>query len=264
LGTWNDKPPSEERGSPRAPSDPRANRRAEWKNQERVAAAAHDGTQSRDAVRWTGDVEMLTLYHAPGSPSARALWLLEELDADYQVEYVSFPRADGSGADPKNPHPHGFAPALDHDGHIVSETGAIFLYLIDLHSNSPLGVPIGNPLRGQYVSWLFYQVGLSEPLIYMKGANVLGQDASMSRLYGAMMRRMERTLETGPFILEERFTALDILYVSLFEDACSLLPKSRIIDAYLERGRDREARQRARARDKPPIDPTRAGPSSAA
>ena len=41
---------------------------------------------------------MLTLYHAPRSRSARFLWLLEELGAEYQVEYVDIVRNDGSGA----------------------------------------------------------------------------------------------------------------------------------------------------------------------
>ena len=34
---------------------------------------------------------MLTLYHAPGSFSARILWLLEELDAEYRLEIVRAP-----------------------------------------------------------------------------------------------------------------------------------------------------------------------------
>jgi len=58
---------------------------------------------------------MLTLFHAPASPSSRVVWLLEELHADYKLEIVNFPKDDGSKADPRNPHPHGYAPALVHD-----------------------------------------------------------------------------------------------------------------------------------------------------
>ncbi|MCY4756594.1 glutathione S-transferase family protein [Pelomonas aquatica] len=190
---------------------------------------------------------MLTLYHSPGSFSSRILWLLEELEADYAVEIVSYPKADGSNADPRNPHPRGYTPALSHDGHVVTETGAIALYLTDLFPQSPVGVPSANPLRGRYLTWLFYQVGLTEPLVYMKGRKLLAQDAPMRYLDGEMMKHIEATLAAGRYILGDRFTAVDILCMSLFEHARPLLDDSALIDAYLARA-DRPARRRAAAR----------------
>ena len=118
---------------------------------------------------------MLTVYHAPGSFSSRVLWLLEELGADYHIERVRYPQPDGSQADPRNPHPHGYTPVLVHDGQLVTETGAIALYLTDLFPQSPVGVPVGHPLRARYLTWLFYQVGLTEPLVYMKARQLLAQ-----------------------------------------------------------------------------------------
>lgn len=190
---------------------------------------------------------MLILYHAPGSFSSRILWLLEELGADYQIEVVSYPRTDGSNADPRNPHPHGYTPALAHEDQVVTETGAIALYLTDLFPQAEVGVPVGHPLRARYITWLFYQVGLTEPLVYMKGKQLLAQDAAMSHLNEAMMRHIEDTLAAGPYILGERFTAVDILYMSLFEQARQLLGPSEVLDAYLARA-DRPARQRAIAK----------------
>jgi glutathione S-transferase len=192
---------------------------------------------------------MLTLFHAPRSPSSRIVWLLEELQAEYRLEIVNFPQRDGSKADPKNPHPHGYAPALMHDGALITESGAITLYLTDLYPNSTIGVPLRDPLRARYVTWLFYQVGLSEPLFYMKGTQVLQTDEAMSRLYLAMMRNIERTLSDGPFILGERFTAVDILYMSLFEHSRAILGQSDLIEDYCRRGLARPARQRALSKD---------------
>jgi len=160
---------------------------------------------------------------------------------------VSYPKADGSNADPRNPHPHGYTPALVHDGQAVTETGAIALYLTDLFQQSEVGVAVGHPLRARYLTWLFYQVGLTEPLVYMKGNLMLAQDALMSRLDRDMMRHIEATLAAGPYILGERFTAVDILYMSLFEQARTLLGTSAVLDAYLARA-DRPARQRAIAK----------------
>jgi glutathione S-transferase len=188
---------------------------------------------------------MLVLFHAPASPSSRVVWLLEELHADYRLEIVSYPKNDGSNADPRNPHPHGYTPALEHNGALVTETGAITLYLTDLFPHSSIGIPIGDPLRAHYVTWLFYQVGLAEPLFYMKGTKVLETDAAMSRLYEAMMCHVEKTLGKGPYILGERFTAADILYMSLFERARELLGKRDWMEAYIARGLDRPARRTA-------------------
>ena len=188
---------------------------------------------------------MLTLFHAPASPSFRIVWLLEELQAEYRLEWVSYPREDGSNTDTRNPHPHGYTPALEHNGVLVTESGAIALYLTDLFPQSPISIPIGDPLRARYVTWLFYQVGLAEPLLYMKGTKALEADATMSRLYGAMIYNIEKTLAQGPFLLGERFTAADILYMSLFDRARELIGKLDWIEAYIARGLDRPARQRA-------------------
>lgn len=188
---------------------------------------------------------MLTLFHTPASPSSRVVWLLEELHAEYRLEIVSYPSEDGSNVDPKNPHPHGFTPALKHEGALVTETGAISLYLTDLFPRSSIGIPLGDPLRARYVTWLFYQVGLTEPLVYMKGTKMLETDAAMSRLYTGMMSHIAKALAQGPYILGERFTAVDILYVSLFERARALLGKLDWLDAYIARGNNRPARQKA-------------------
>jgi glutathione S-transferase len=194
---------------------------------------------------------MLKLFHSPGSFSSRIVWLLEELGADYTIDIVSYPKPDGTGAtvgaDPRNPHPHGYTPALAHDDHVVTETGAIALYLTDLFPQSEIGVPVGHPLRARYITWLFYQVGLTEPLVYMKGTKLLAQDAAMSHLNDAMMKHIEATLTEGLYILGERFTAVDILYMSLFEHARPLLGASAVLDAYLARA-DRPARRRAVAK----------------
>src|ERR1700734_2816942 len=119
---------------------------------------------------------MLTLFHPRHWPSSRIIWLLEELQGDYQLESVNFPKLDGSNADPKNPHPHGYTPALVHNRALVSESGAIALYLTDLYPNSSMGVPLQDPLRARYVTWLFYQVGLTVPLMYMRETQVLKVD----------------------------------------------------------------------------------------
>lgn len=190
---------------------------------------------------------MLTLFHAPGSASTRILWLLEELEADYElVEVAPGPGPDGA-KDPRNPHPHGYAPALVHDGALVTESGAIALYLTDLHPDAGLGPLPGEPERGAYLSWLFFQVGVAEPLVYMQARGHLAGDPAMSGLSHAMLEQVDAAVAEQPFLLGQRFSAVDVLFMSLLEQARPLLPPSSAREAYLGRA-DRPARQRAVAR----------------
>ena len=87
-------------------------------------------------------------------------------------------------------------------------------------------------------------MGLTEPLLYMQGHQMLAQDIAMTQLNTAMMRHIEATLADGPNLLGRRFTAVDILTVSLFEQARPLLGGAAWIEAYLARA-DRPARRRA-------------------
>ena len=95
---------------------------------------------------------MITLFHHPKSRSTRFIFLLEELEAPYQLRSVTIRRSDGSGAvDPANPHPHGKVPAISDDGVIVFESPAIALYLTDRFPKNHLGPLAGEPGRGAYL-----------------------------------------------------------------------------------------------------------------
>ena len=95
---------------------------------------------------------MLTLIHAPRSRSSRFLWLLEEIGAPYEIQYVSIRRSDGSGAlDAANPHPHGKVPLLKDGATVVFEQTAIALYLSDKFPDAKLGPAIGDPREGRFL-----------------------------------------------------------------------------------------------------------------
>ena len=107
---------------------------------------------------------MLTLYHSPQTRSSRFIWLLEEIGEPYGIEYVTIQRGDGTGErDPKNPNPDGRVPTLVHDGVQVSESAAIALYLSDAFPAAQLGPAVGDPGRGNFLTWLYYYAGEVEP-----------------------------------------------------------------------------------------------------
>ena len=197
---------------------------------------------------------MLRLIHSPQSRSSRIIWLLEELGAPYEVEYVTIKRADGSGAsDPSNPHPDKKVPAIVHDGEVVTESAAIVLYLTDLFPEAGLGPLPGEPGRAAYLSWLAYYAGVAEPVMAFEVAKLGDHPMLRGTFRGLeeMNRRLVETLGKSPYLLGETFSGVDILFASIGQGARMMLPDGEVIDSYLERCQDRPALARALSKDAP-------------
>lgn len=196
---------------------------------------------------------MLTLFHAPWSRSSRMVWLLEELGADYEIRYCDIPRRDGSGArDPANPHPDGKVPALMHDDGLVTESLAIALYLTDLFPQAGLGVPAGSPGRGAYLTWLAWTAGEMEPAFWSRISGTIEGDPQAQARYDAVIARLLGALESGPYLMGERFTAVDVMIASALAWGRDYVPASDLIDAYLARVAERPANMRATGKDGTP------------
>jgi len=196
---------------------------------------------------------MLTLYHMPNSRSGSIVWLLEEIGTPYETKIVDIRRADGTGArDPANPHPHGKVPALVHDGHTVFEGSAIALYLTDLFPEAKMGPRVGDPNRGEYLSWLAYRSGVMEPAF-------LERRFDIKHVYGAMgwappeevEEVLNATLADRQYFLGDDFSALDIMvgggihFMILFK----MITPTKVLTDYTARIAARPALKRAMERD---------------
>lgn len=196
---------------------------------------------------------MITLFHHPRSRSSRFIFLLEELEAPYEIRIVTTRNRDGTGAvDPANPHPLGKVPAISDDGAIVFESAAIALYLTDRFPKNGLGPPVGNRDRGEYLSWLAYYAGVLEPAFVSKFMNWevprgtagwVGVDEAMPIIV--------RKLSEYPYLLGDRFSAADILYGTTFAmfSQGPLMPSDPVIAEYAKRVTARPAYQRAQQRE---------------
>ncbi|MFV0624267.1 glutathione S-transferase family protein [Sphingomonas sp. ac-8] len=113
---------------------------------------------------------MLTLFHAPRSRSTRIIWLLEELEAPFQLRHVTIRYRDGrgDGPDPANPHLDKKVPALLHDDMLVTESAAVAVYLADLQSDAGLAPPISDRHRGPLLSWISWVEGEFGPAIFQR------------------------------------------------------------------------------------------------
>ncbi len=197
---------------------------------------------------------MLTLFHAPQSRSGRILWLLEEIGAPYEIEYVGIFRAlSGTGApDPANPHPDGKVPALLHDGALVTESAAIALYLTDLFPKAGLGAPVGSPERAAYLTWLAWTAGEMEPAYWSRIKGETDADPVARARYDAANARILAALEHGPYLMGHRFTAVDVMVGSAMLWGREFGPHSAALDSWLARISERPGNLLAAARDGTP------------
>jgi glutathione S-transferase len=196
---------------------------------------------------------MITLFHRAKTRSTRFIFLLEELEAPYEIRFVTTRSHDGTGSvDAANPHPNGKVPAISDEGVIVFESPAIALYLTDKFQKNHLGPLVGERDRGAYLSWLCYYTGVFEPALMSKFQNVevVRVTAGWVPLDEAL-GAIADALGTGPYLLGERFSALDVLYGTTFAMFAgnSMLPTSAGLDEYAKRVVARPAFGRALARD---------------
>ncbi len=196
---------------------------------------------------------MITLYHAPNSRSTSIVWLLEELEVPYETKIVGIRRGDGTGErDPANPHPHGKVPAIRHDGHTVFEIAAITLYLTDAFPAKELGPQVGDPLRGEYLSWLAYRPGVLEPSMLMRRFKVQHVPGTMGWAEaGEVENVLNQTLSARKYFLDDAFSAADISlggtinFLMMFK----LLNETPVLKEYCGRITARPAFKRAMERD---------------
>ena len=103
---------------------------------------------------------MLTVHHLNDSRSQRILWLLEELDLPYEIEF--YQRDAVTRLAPpklKAVHPLGKSPVLTDGTATVIESGAIVDYILRCHGGGRLVPATDSADYDAYVQWLHYAEG---------------------------------------------------------------------------------------------------------
>ena len=178
---------------------------------------------------------MIKVHHLEQSRSHRVLWMLEELELDYEL--VTYSRDPATWLAPpalREVHPLGKSPVLQDDDLVLAESGAILDYLADRYDGSrrlsPASMPAQALERVRYRYWLHYAEGSAMPPLLM--ALVFGRvrsapmpffakpiakgivDKVMKTFVNPQLRLhlgwMERELAERPWFAGERFSAADI------------------------------------------------------
>ena len=90
----------------------------------------------------------LVFYHAPNTRSTATRILLEELGAPYELAPIDMKKGEQRQPAYLAVNPMGKVPAIVHDGALVTESVAIFIYLADAFPAARLAPAIGERNRG--------------------------------------------------------------------------------------------------------------------
>jgi glutathione S-transferase len=197
--------------------------------------------------------DRVTLFHAPNSRASAALTLLEELGAPYDLTVFNLKAGEQRQPRYLATNPMGKVPAILHNGALITEQVAVFIYLADLFPAAGLAPAIGDPQRGPYLRWLAFYGACFEPAVVDRAQKREAAPASMSPYgdFDTMLKTLTDQLARGPFLLGERFSAADVLWGAAltWTTQFQLVPALPVIQAYVDRANARPAVARVRAKD---------------
>lgn len=195
----------------------------------------------------------LVLHHCPNTRSATVRWMLEEVGAPYRVVPVDLYSGGGRTPEHLALNPFGKVPVLVADGVPMTEYMAMILYLADAFPQAGLTIPVGDPRRGPFLSWIFLALGGLEGAM-LDQAFPRAEPRRGAIPYGeldTLVAVIEKGVEPGPWLLGDAFTAADVAIGSGVRWGLHTggLPARPALAAYAERIAGREAIRRARALD---------------
>lgn len=194
----------------------------------------------------------LVFYTNPMSRGRIVRWMLEETGADYETEILDYETGMKAPAYLAI-NPMGKVPAIVHKGHVVTECAAICAYLADVFPDAGLAPPVTE--RAAYYRWLFFAAGPLEQAVTNRYLGVVptGQQARMAGYgsYELVVDVLAQMLGANHYVAAGDFSAADV-YVGahvMWGLQFGSLPERDAFKAYVGRLMEREAYQRATAKD---------------
>lgn len=159
----------------------------------------------------------VVIHHLEFSRGSRIIWLCEEAGIDYEIRhYQRDPMTRRAPEALAAVHPLAKSPAVEIDGQLMLESGAIIEYLIEAHSDGRLGVAAGQPERAKYLEWLHFAEGsLGMSVITTGLASLIGGlsaplDGFMHGEVAKLLGHIDTELEGKNYLVADRLTGADI------------------------------------------------------
>ncbi|WP_408103983.1 glutathione S-transferase family protein [Tolypothrix campylonemoides] len=184
------------------------------------------------------------------------LWLLEELDIEYEIKY--YERDEKTMLAPellRQVHPLGKSPVITDGDLTLAESGAIIEYLVERYGNGRLVPPPNTTERLRYTYWLHYAEGSAMPPLLLNlilNRFGLGDSQAMSTFVAPQIKLhfdyIEGELRKSTWFVGSYLTAADI-QMSFPLELLAMLPQEVLsrpsIGEFLERIHTRKAYLRA-------------------
>ena len=201
---------------------------------------------------------MLKVYHAPETRSVRILWLLEELGLPYEVEKHALGNPSMRSPEYLAKHPLGRVPALEDDGVIIHESGAIVQYVLERYGNDRLMPAKDSEYYPAFLQWLHFAEGMLMPPVNTivvetlllsperrNETNVKRATKLLTNMLGAVEQALEsRDYLAGDFSGAEIMTGHATMAAVRFGGDASDKPN---VQAYIKRLETRDALIKARS-----------------
>ncbi|WP_025565351.1 glutathione S-transferase [Psychromonas sp. SP041] len=161
---------------------------------------------------------MIKLHHLNKSRSKRIIWLLEELNINYEI--VPYQRDNVSFLAPpelKSVHPLGKSPVIEDDGLVIAESGAITEYLIDKYADGQLAPTRGTKEYVEYSQWLhFAESSAILPLLLKMFVAKDGCETNFLAQYAdieteKVISFFDRSLQGKRYLVSDQLTGADIM-----------------------------------------------------
>jgi glutathione S-transferase len=198
---------------------------------------------------------MLKIYGTPRSNTIRPLWLVHELEIEYELVEVPLGAEGSRKPDYLRLNPNGRVPCIEDDGVILWESLAINLYLAKKHGG-PLG-PASLAEEGRMLQWGFWSaIEIEQPAtaVLYHGAVLPPEQRDPGVVKTALetleapLRVLEGALKGSGYLVGRRFTVADlnaICCVFYLRSTPSALDSKPAIRTWYEAGMARPANRAA-------------------
>ncbi|MBO0661441.1 glutathione S-transferase family protein [Jiella sp. MQZ9-1] len=196
------------------------------------------------------------LYFKPQTRAFVARWMLEEVQADYELAAIDLEAGENRAPAFLAINPMGKVPTLIlPDGTVMTESAAILAHLADCFPEASLAPEIGTSARAIYYRWLFFAPSCLEPatvdVMMRKDSEPLPKHAVGWGSYDDVVDTVEGQLDRAAYVTGETFTAADLAVGAalwwMTQFGAPRMAQSQAIQSFIGRVTARDAFKRAQA-----------------
>jgi len=167
---------------------------------------------------------MYKLFYYPRNASWAPHLVLNEMGVDYELILIDRKTNAQKSADYLVLNPTGRIPTLVDGELIIFESAAICLHLCDQNPQANLAPKIGDPLRAEFLQWLFYLNATLQPelMVYFYPEKHTTDSNSTQAIFDAqeiriteMFALLDKALEGKDFLVGNSLSACDYFLFTL-------------------------------------------------